>query len=329
MSAIGLLIAAWIVPGAHVNGFWAALLAAAVIASAQRDPAAARRGDPAAADALFGFLAILVLDALMLLAADAPHRRRLSVDWFWSALLVAFVAVGGRRRDRGRRSARTTTTAYSFRVVQRIARRPGRPGPTDAPGIVFLEIDGLALPVLQPGDAGRQRPARWRAGSPRTATRCAAGRPTSRRRPARARRGSCSARTTTSPRSAGSRRRPRRSMSCSAPADCAEIERRHATRQGPPLDGGASRGNLLSGRGRPRDPHGQPDRGREAREPRLPHVLRQRLQRHARARAVRRGRCSSSGRRRSRAAAATCGRAGTGAASTRSCARRCASSCAT
>ena len=33
MSAIGLLIAAWIVPGAHINGFGAALLVAAVIAA--------------------------------------------------------------------------------------------------------------------------------------------------------------------------------------------------------------------------------------------------------------------------------------------------------
>ena len=32
-SAIGLLVAAWIVPGAHINGFWAALLVAAVIAA--------------------------------------------------------------------------------------------------------------------------------------------------------------------------------------------------------------------------------------------------------------------------------------------------------
>ena len=36
-------------------------------------------------------------------------------------------------------------------------------------------------------------------------------------------------------------------MTCSAPPDCAEIERRHATGQGLLVDGGASRGNLLSG----------------------------------------------------------------------------------
>ena len=34
---------------------------------------------------------------------------------------------------------------------------------------------------------------------------------------------------------------------CSSPADCAEIERRRATGVGLLVDGGASRGNLLSG----------------------------------------------------------------------------------
>ena len=36
-------------------------------------------------------------------------------------------------------------------------------------------------------------------------------------------------------------------MTCSAPPDCAEIERRHATGIGLLVDGGSSRGNLLSG----------------------------------------------------------------------------------
>ena len=36
-------------------------------------------------------------------------------------------------------------------------------------------------------------------------------------------------------------------MTCSAPPDCAEIERRHSTGIGLLVDGGASRGNLLSG----------------------------------------------------------------------------------
>ena len=74
-------------------------------------------------------------------------------------------------------------------------------------------------------------------------------------------------------------------MVCSNPDDCAEIERRRSEgnvgllaerrrepRQ-PPLR-----------RRRPRAPHRQPDQRGEEGEPRLPRVLRERLQRHARAR---------------------------------------------
>ena len=50
-------------------------------------------------------------------------------------------------------------------------------------------------------------------------------------------------------------------------------------------------------RGRRGDPDGQPDRRREARQPGLPRVLRQRLQRHPRARAVRLGGHPGVGRR--------------------------------
>ena len=78
-------------------------------------------------------------------------------------------------------------------------------------------------------------------------------------------------------------------MTCSAPPDCAEIERRHATGIGLLVDGGASRGNLLSGEARGRDPHRQPDGGGEEVQPRLPGVPRQRRQRDAHARPVRVG----------------------------------------
>ena len=39
--------------------------------------------------------------------------------------------------------------SYALRVVERVARRQGVLANTDAPGILFLEIDGLALPVLR------------------------------------------------------------------------------------------------------------------------------------------------------------------------------------
>lgn len=50
-----------------------------------------------------------------------------------------------------------------LRVVQRVARRSGERVAPDVPGIVYLEIDGLALPVPQRAmrDGNAPEMARW------------------------------------------------------------------------------------------------------------------------------------------------------------------------
>ena len=52
---------------------------------------------------------------------------------------------------------------YSVRVTRRIARRQGAHAGTDVPGIIYLEIDGLALPVLRAAmrDGNAPNMARW------------------------------------------------------------------------------------------------------------------------------------------------------------------------
>ena len=106
-------------------------------------------------------------------------------------------------------------------------------------------------------------------------------------------------------------------MVCSSPADCAEIERRHATGIGLLADGGASRGNLLSGEADEAILTVSRTDAEKRRQPRLPRVPRQRLQRHARARAVLLGGRARDDRRRRARSAATCARAATAAASIR------------
>ena len=207
VSASALLVAAWIVPGAAVNGFLGALAAAVAIAAlnAVVPPILAALRLPLMV--LTGLVLILIADALMLLAADRITDHDLQIDSFWSALGVAFVTAAvtvvldivlGTNDD----------DTYTIRVIQRIARRSGGRTVTDAPGIVFLEIDGLALPVLQRAtrDGSAPNMARWLAEG---TTASPNGRPTSPRRPAPARPASCSARTTTSRPFAGWRRRPR------------------------------------------------------------------------------------------------------------------------
>ena len=148
VATASLLAAAWVVPGAHITTFWIALLATAVIGilNAILPPLVAALRLPLTL--LLGFVLVLVLDALMLLAADRITDGDFSVDSFGSALLVALVASGVAVALDALFGTNDDDT-FTFRVIQRIARRSGDRVRTDAPGIVFLEIDGLALPVLQ------------------------------------------------------------------------------------------------------------------------------------------------------------------------------------
>src|SRR5262249_41467307 len=97
---------------------------------------------------------------------------------------------------------------YNLRVIRRVARRQGGGERTDGPGVVFLEIDRVALPVLPRARRGGGAPEVARPlGSRPHPLPSREPRPTRPRRP-RAKPASCSVRTTTSPRSAGSRRIP-------------------------------------------------------------------------------------------------------------------------
>jgi uncharacterized membrane protein YvlD (DUF360 family) len=244
-SALALFVAAWIVPGATVNDFWGALAASAAIAvlNAVLPPLVAALRLPFML--LVGLVLVLVLDALILLAADRITGGDLKVDSFWSALGVAFAAAAvgvvldvvlGTNDD----------DTYTFKVVQRIARRTGGRTITDAPGIVFLEIDGLALPVLQRAmrDGNAPTMARWLAeGNHRfleweTDLSSQTG---------ASQAGILIGSNDDIPAFRWVEKESARLVACSGPADCAEIERRHLSDNGLLADGGASRGNLLSG----------------------------------------------------------------------------------
>src|SRR3954465_181604 len=109
-----------------------------------------------------GFVGILLVDAGLLMLVDAVFPDWLRVDGFADALLmsVMIAAVGivlqvvaGTNDD----------DEYNLRVTHRIAGRLGRTPRTGVPGIVFLEIDGLALPVLRRAlrDGSAPAMARW------------------------------------------------------------------------------------------------------------------------------------------------------------------------
>ena len=153
--------------------------------------------------------------------------------------------------------------AYTLRVIQRVARRQGLEGRTDAPGILFLEIDGLALPVLRDAmrDGSAPNMARWVADE---GYRLAEWEPDLSSQTGASQAGILLGSNDDIPAFRWVEKERGRMLVCSSPADCAEIEGRHATGNGLLVDGGASRGNLLSGEADAGDPDRQPD-GRRAR----------------------------------------------------------------
>jgi hypothetical protein len=192
---------------------------------------------------VLGFLLVLVADAVILQVTDRVTDGVLTVDNFGWALLASLVV-----------AAVSVVLAVllgsddmsSIRIAHRIARRQGIIASTDVPGIVFLEIDGLALPVLHRAmrDGNAPTMARWlRDGEHRMVE----------------------WETDLSSQTGASQsgillgsnedisafrwveKETATLMTCSAPPDCAEIERRNATGIGLLTGGGASRGNLLSG----------------------------------------------------------------------------------
>jgi uncharacterized membrane protein YvlD (DUF360 family) len=244
LGAVALLVATKLVPGSSTSTLRAAIAAAAVIAllNAVLPPLVAAVRLPFTA--LLGFFLVLGVDAVMLLIADRLSEG-LTIDSFWSALGVALVAAAvgvvlsvlfGTNDD----------DVYSLRVVQRIARRSGERVVTDRPGIVFLEIDGLALPVLQRAMRDGHAPAMARWIEDRT-HRLVEWEPDLSSQTGASQAGILLGSNDDIVAFRWVEKERQALVVCSSPEDCAELERRHMTGSGLLADGGASRGNLFSG----------------------------------------------------------------------------------
>jgi hypothetical protein len=112
--------------------------------------------------------------------------------------------------------------------------------------LLFLEIDGLALPVLRRAmrDGNAPKMARWLAEEGYELTEWE---PDLSSQTGASQAGILLGSNENIPAFRWVEKETGTLMTCSAPGDCAEIERRHATGAGLLTDGGASRGNLLSG----------------------------------------------------------------------------------
>jgi uncharacterized membrane protein YvlD (DUF360 family) len=242
-TGVAVLVAAALLPGVHIDSFGGALLVAAIVAAlnAVIPPILAALRLPLTL--VLGFLLVLIADALILLLAADLTDGVLRVDNFGWALLTSLVVAAV---SVVLAVALGSDDTSAIRIAQRIARRQGIIASTDVPGIVFLEIDGLALPVLRRAmrDGNAPTMARWLAdGTHRMAE------------------WETDLSSQTGASQAGIllgsnedisafrwvEKETATLMTCSAPPDCEEIERRLATGNGLLVDGGASRGNLLSG----------------------------------------------------------------------------------
>ena len=243
VGALAIMAAAAVLPGVRVDDFWGALLAALLIAvvNAVVPPLIAALRLPYTVG--LAFLLVLVADALALQAVGSIEGG-LEVDDFGWALLAALVisavmtvlqVIIGTNDD----------DAYSLSVVHRVARRSHDREVTDVPGILFLEIDGLAKPVLQRAMRDGNAPvlASWLAANTHHLVEWETDLSS---QTGASQAGILLGSNENIPAFRWVEKERMELMVCSNPDDCAELERRHAG-DGLLRDGGASRGNLLSG----------------------------------------------------------------------------------
>jgi uncharacterized membrane protein YvlD (DUF360 family) len=245
VAAASVWVVAAMVPGVALKQTGAAFLVAAVLAAlnAVLPPALAALRLPFML--LAGFLSVLVADALLLMLAHELLPDDIRVDSFGDALLAAILisavslvlqTILGTNDD----------DEYNLRVTRRIARRQGAGAVTDVPGIVFLEIDGLALPVLRDAmrDGSAPHMARWIA---EDGYRLTEWEPDLSSQTGACQAGILLGSNDDIPAFRWVEKETARIVACSSPSDCAAIEARLATGAGLLTGGGTSRGNLLSG----------------------------------------------------------------------------------
>ena len=243
VGAVAILVTAAILPGLDVGGFWQALGVAALIAiiNAILPPVIAALRLPYTV--ALAFLLVLLGNAVALLLVGRLDGG-LEVDGFGWALLASLVIAAvttilqvilGTNDD----------DAYSLRVVHRVARKSADRQRTDVPGILYLEIDGLSKPVLQRAmrDGNAPNMASWLAASTHRLVEWETDLSS---QTGASQAGILLGSNENIPAFRWVEKERMELMVCSNPDDCAELERRHAG-DGLLRDGGASRGNLLSG----------------------------------------------------------------------------------
>jgi uncharacterized membrane protein YvlD (DUF360 family) len=245
IAGASVYVAAAIVPDVEIKDVGGAFVVAAVIAivNSLLPPLVAALRLPFTL--LLGFVSVLLVDAAALVIAADALPEVIAVSSFGDALLASLVMAavsivlevlaGTNEEDE-----------FTFRVVKATARRQGSATPTAVPGLICLEIDGLALPVLRRAmrDGSAPNLARWVA---EDGYHLAEWEPDLSSQTGASQAGILLGSNEDIPAFRWVEKEAGTLMTCSAPEDCAEIERRRASGDGLLVEGGTSRGNLLSG----------------------------------------------------------------------------------
>jgi uncharacterized membrane protein YvlD (DUF360 family) len=161
ITALGVAFVNWVLPGVQIEGAGAAVLAAAVIGllNAFIPPLVSAIRLPFTVVSML--VVTLVVNGLIILAA-AWILPDFEVDNVGTGIVAALLLT----------AVTTVLTmiisagdegSYYYGVIRRLARRSGEEVATDVPGILYLEVDGLAAPILRRAmrDGHTPQMARW------------------------------------------------------------------------------------------------------------------------------------------------------------------------
>src|SRR4051794_4285838 len=157
-AGVLLLLERWL-DGFRIDNFWSGLTLVAVMAflNAVLWPFALWLTFPLAFFTL-GLFTLLLNGVVALLGARILPGVTMG---FWDGVVIAFVLAFVQVVCAA--ALNQVDDTYDRRIVRRSARRGQAPLATDVPGVLFLEIDGLAEPILAKAIASGQMPhlARW------------------------------------------------------------------------------------------------------------------------------------------------------------------------
>ncbi len=147
ISTVALIIMAFLLPGVYLDSITTAIIGAAVIGllNALLWPLLSFILVPFAVFTL-GIGALLMNGAIVWLASELVDG--FSVEGFWPAFWAA-IGISAINIILSTLLTIDDDVSWARHQVKRRVQRITKPEPTDVPGVLFLEIDGLARPILE------------------------------------------------------------------------------------------------------------------------------------------------------------------------------------